>query len=118
MIGDGMLMSPFSEVIRDVAGSINRWLCQNGVEVIRAIRKGVHREEEEEEMKGKRCCPTKESDGIHGCERKQGCVECEIMSIKPGSDDKGFVAMHRSGNEDMRQTWRYRASGTGTRARL
>lgn len=40
MIGDGTLMSPFLEVIGDVAEPISRWLCQNGVEVIRAIRKG------------------------------------------------------------------------------
>ena len=43
MIGDGTLVSPLLEVIRNVAESISRWLCQNGVEMIRAIRKDGRR---------------------------------------------------------------------------
>src|SRR5712691_3024764 len=39
MPGVGTLMGPLS-VIGDVAESIRQWLCQNGVEMIRAIRKG------------------------------------------------------------------------------
>ena len=43
--------------------------------------------------------PEMEPYGIHCCEGKQGCIECEVASREAGNEDKGFAAMHRSGRE-------------------